>query len=90
MMWAETLRFFAFVAMMFSNSPWFSSPLITFFMMTVNSLCWGLASPANQAMLIDVSTREQRKMIYSITYWSNNIFIAIDGMAGAFLFKGFI
>lgn len=90
MVFAETLRLFAFIAMMFCNSPWFSSPLITFFMMTVNSICWGLAGPANQAMLIDVSKPEERKLMYSIMYWSNNLSIAIGGILGGFLFKTYL
>ncbi|MET3194577.1 MFS transporter [Bacillus sp. OAE603] len=90
MVFAETLRLFAFVAMMFCNSPWFFSPIITFFMMTVNSICWGLAGPANQAMLIDVSKPEERKLMYSIMYWSNNLSIAIGGIMGGFLFKTYL
>lgn len=90
MLFAETLRFLAFFTMMICNSPWFESPGITFAMMTVNSICWGLAGPANQAMLIDVSTPPQRKLMYSITYWANNLSIAIGGIIGAFLFKDYL
>lgn len=89
MVFAETLRLFAFVTMMICNSPWFTSPIITFFMMTINSICWGLAGPANQAMLIDVSKPEERKVMYSIMYWSNNLSIAIGGILGGFLFKSY-
>lgn len=84
---AESMRFLAFSTMMICNSPWLTAPLITFFMMTVNSVCWGLAGPANQAMLIDVSKPEERKTIYTIIYWANNLSIAIGGIAGGFLFK---
>ena len=84
---AEILRFLSYIAMAVANSPWFEWPLLTFFMMTVNSICWGLAGPANEAMLIDVSTPEQRKYMYSITYWANNLSIAIGGILGGFLFQ---
>ncbi|WP_166000406.1 MFS transporter [Bacillus sp. Cs-700] len=90
MLFAETLRFFAFLTMMICNSPWFESAAITFAMMTVNSICWGLAGPANQAMLIDVSTPPQRKLMYSISYWANNLSIAVGGILGAFLFKDYL
>ena len=90
MLFAETIRFFAFLTMMISNSPWFESPLLTFAMMTVNSICWGLAGPANQAMMIDVSTPPQRKLMYAITYWANNLSIAIGGIVGAFLFQDYL
>jgi DHA1 family multidrug resistance protein B-like MFS transporter len=56
-------------------------------MMTVNSICWGLSGPAGQAMLIDVSTPEQRKLMYSITYWATNFSIAAGGIVGGFFFK---
>lgn len=84
---AESLRFLAFVTMMICNSPWFTEPLITFFMMTVNSICWGLAGPANQAMLIDVSRPEERKSMYTIMYWANNLSIAFGGAIGGFMFR---
>ncbi|KQU24366.1 MFS transporter [Bacillus sp. Leaf75] len=90
MLKAETIRFLAFVVMTLCNSPWFQSPIITFFMMTLNSISWGLTGPATQAMLIDVSTPDQRKLIYSITYWSSNLSIAIGGIIGAFLFKDYL
>lgn len=87
MAFAEILRFSAFTTMALANSPWFDLPTLTFFMMTINSICWGLAGPANQAMLIDVSTPEQRKTIYSITYWATNFSIAAGGILGGFFFK---
>ncbi|MBN8190538.1 MFS transporter [Bacillus sp. NTK074B] len=90
MLMAESLRFLAFFTMMVCNSPWFESATVTFAMMTVNSICWGLAGPANQAMMIDVSTPPQRKLMYSITYWANNLSIAIGGIIGAFLFKDYL
>ncbi|WP_186576008.1 MDR family MFS transporter [Aquibacillus kalidii] len=90
MLFAELLRFLAFFTMMICNSPWFTSAVITFFMMTVNSVCWALAGPANQAMLIDVSTPDQRKLMYSIMYWANNLSIAIGGIIGAFLYKDYL
>nr|WP_048602114.1 MFS transporter [Rubeoparvulum massiliense] len=89
MVTAETIRFTAFVVMAFANSPFFYSAIITFLMMTVNSICWGLANPASQAMLIDVSTPEQRKFMYSISYWANNLSMAIGGAIGAFLFEDY-
>lgn len=90
MFWAECARFAAFFMMMVSNSPFFESPSITFMMMIINSICWGMAGPANDAMMIDVSTPEQRKLMYSITYWANNLSIAIGGILGALLFQHYL
>ncbi|WP_254391732.1 MFS transporter [Terribacillus sp. DMT04] len=76
--------------MMLSNSPWFESPAITYSMVMLNSLCWGLAGPANDAMLIDVSTPDQRRLIYSIGYWASNLSVALGGIAGAFMFENYL
>ena len=90
MMIAEILRLAAFITMAVCNSPWFESASLTYLMMTVNSICWGLAGPAEQAMLIDVSTTDQRKYMYSITYWSSNLSIALGGIVGAFMFQHYL
>lgn len=90
MLLAETLRLVAFFMMMVSNSPWFESPEITYGMIMLNSVCWGLAGPANDAMLIDVSTPDQRRLIYSIGYWASNLSIALGGIAGAFMFENYL
>ncbi|MEC0302769.1 MDR family MFS transporter [Terribacillus saccharophilus] len=90
MLLAETLRLVAFFMMMVSNSPWFESAEITYAMIMLNSICWGLAGPANDAMLIDVSTPDQRRLIYSIGYWASNLSIALGGIAGAFMFENYL
>ena len=76
--------------MMICNSPWFTSPLITFFMMMINTICWSLAEPASQAMLIDVSKPEERKYMFSIMYWGFNLSFALGGVLGGFLFKEYL
>ncbi|SDW74989.1 MFS transporter, DHA1 family, multidrug resistance protein B [Marininema mesophilum] len=89
-MYAEVIRLLAFVTMLICNSPWYESPLITFFMMTVNTICWGMVNPANDAMLIDASKPEQRKLMYSIVYWSFNLAVAIGGILGGFFFEKYM
>lgn len=84
---AELLRFLAFMTMMVFNSPWFHSPLITFLMFTIHTICSALIGPANQAMLIDVSKPDERKLMYTIMYWANNMSIALGGILGGLLFK---
>ncbi|MCK6257203.1 MFS transporter [Fictibacillus sp. KIGAM418] len=91
---AETLRFASVLIMAGANGPWVHSEMaaayITIAMMMVNSICWGLAGPAASAMLIDVSTPENRKFMYGITYWTNNLSIALGGLAGGYLFKDYL
>jgi DHA1 family multidrug resistance protein B-like MFS transporter len=81
------LRIGAYTLMAVANSPWFESPVITFLMMTVNSVCWGIGGPASRAMLIDVSTPENRKYVFAISYWFNNLSFAAGSIIGAFLIK---
>jgi DHA1 family multidrug resistance protein B-like MFS transporter len=90
MMLGEGLRFMAFVVMMICNSPWFNSPFITFLMMTVNTICWALTGPASMALLIDYTTMEDRKYVFSITYWANNLSIAVGSSLGGFLFQKYL
>lgn len=42
----------------------------------------GLINPAGEAMLIDVSTPENRSFMYSVSYWANNLSIMIGIMVG--------
>ncbi|MFC7373200.1 MDR family MFS transporter [Fictibacillus iocasae] len=81
------LRIGAYALMAAANSPWLESPVVTFLMMTVNSVCWGIGGPASRAMLIDLSTPENRKYVYAISYWLTNLSITAGSIAGAFLIK---
>ncbi|AYC30080.1 MDR family MFS transporter [Paenisporosarcina cavernae] len=87
---AEGIRFVSLIVMTIANSPWFESPMITFLMFLVSSICWGIVGPATDAMLIDVSKPPERKLMYAIMYWSANLSIAIGGTIGAFLFESYL
>ncbi|UFU00251.1 MFS transporter [Radiobacillus kanasensis] len=87
---AEVLRAASLIVMTLANSPWFESPTLTFFMFLVGSICWGIEGPATDAMLIDVSKPQERKLMYAIMYWSGNLSIALGGAVGAFLFEDFL
>jgi MFS transporter, DHA1 family, multidrug resistance protein B len=90
MVTAEVLRSVSLVIMTLANSPWFESPVLTFVMFLVGSICWGIEGPATDAMLIDVSKPAERKLMYAIMYWSANLSIAIGGAVGAFLFEDYL
>ncbi|MED1645545.1 MFS transporter [Brevibacillus agri] len=76
----------AFVVMTIANSPWLDSAWLTYAMMLLQSASNGMISPAADAMLIDVSTRENRPFMYSINYWASNLSIAIGSILGGLLF----
>jgi DHA1 family multidrug resistance protein B-like MFS transporter len=85
----EGLRFVAVLVMTICNSPWFQSPLITFLMMTVNTICWSMAGPASMALIIDYTTLEERKDVFSLGYWSHNLAFAAGSSFGGFLFENY-
>lgn len=69
------------------NSDYIDSAWLTFVFLLINSIGSGVMNPATEAMLIDVSTPENRKMMYSINYWAINLSIAIGAIFGGLLFE---
>ncbi|MGB8954858.1 MAG: MFS transporter, partial [Tumebacillaceae bacterium] len=90
MLLSETLVLASFLIMAAVNSPWMHSAAITLVMTIIMSAGAGLGLPANDAMLIDVTTAESRKAMYRITYWSNNLSVSIAGMIGGYLFGEYL
>ncbi|MHA7966259.1 MDR family MFS transporter [Paenibacillus sp. CAU 1782] len=83
---AQILRFAAVLIMMLASSPYLDSTWLTFSMLLLISIGNGLFNPAAEAMLIDVSTKENRAFIYSINFWAINLSISIGAPIGGFLF----
>ena len=86
MVTGECLKVLAFTGMMLANSPWFTSPLVTFLMMMIVGISRGLVNPAAEAMLIDVSTKETRAFMYAVNYWAVNMSMMIGLSIGGWFF----
>ncbi|MGG4443879.1 MDR family MFS transporter [Brevibacillus fortis] len=86
MVYGQWIQCFALFIMMAANSPWLDSAWLTFVMMLVQNASNGMINPAADAMLIDVSTKENRTYMYGINYWSNNLSIALGSVVGGLLF----
>lgn len=84
---AEAVWAFSCLMMALANSPWWSSPAVTFAMMLAISLCWGVHGPAVDGMMLDMTKPEERKFMYGFMYWANNLSMAFAGIVGAYLFK---
>jgi MFS transporter, DHA1 family, multidrug resistance protein B len=84
---SQIITVLAFLAMALANSPFYESAWLTFYMMLIHSLSSGLMGPASQAMLIDVSTKENRKYMYSINFWAVNFSYGLGIIFGGMLFK---
>ncbi|MED2184942.1 MFS transporter [Bacillus wiedmannii] len=85
----QSIQVISIACMGIANSDYIDSPWLTFIFMLVNSLGSGLMNPATEAMLIDVSTPENRKVMYSINYWAINLSIAIGAIFGGLLFENY-
>ncbi|WP_221563437.1 MFS transporter [Alkalihalobacillus sp. TS-13] len=87
MVTGEWMKVIGFVGMILANSPWYTSPWVTFSMMTIIGIASGLVNPAAEAMLIDVSTKETRAFMYAINYWAVNMSLMLGLIVGGFLYK---
>ncbi|KQL47009.1 MFS transporter [Brevibacillus choshinensis] len=86
MVYGEVAQCIAFILMALANSPILDSAWLTFAMMLVQNASNGMIGPAADAMLIDVSTKENRTFMYSINYWAVNLSIAIGSVLGGIWF----
>lgn len=87
MLRAEWVRLFSHVILALASSPWWDSAYVVFFMMVLAGICSGISAPAGKAMLIDVSTPENRRMMYSFNYWSTNASLMLGTMLGGLFFN---
>ncbi|MEM5627509.1 MFS transporter [Bacillus wiedmannii] len=81
---AEAINSIIFISMAIFNSDWILSPMITYILYIIHNVVAYSATPAAEAMLIDVSTPEVRKYVYSISYWVVNLAFGIGSIMGAF------
>ncbi|WP_258205783.1 MFS transporter [Paenibacillus radicibacter] len=89
MIQAEIVMLLGYAGMMLFNSPWLDSAWMTFVMMIIISAAGGIHSPANQAMLVDVTEPHTRKYMYQMMYWLRNIASAFAAVIGAYLFRDY-
>lgn len=45
-----------------------------------------MAMPANDSMIVDVTVTENRKLVYTVSYWATNLALAGGAMLGGFLY----
>lgn len=83
---SEAIVSIGFACVALVNSSLFTMPYITFFLFMAIYFFSGAAEPAYQALLIDVSSPDNRHSIYTYSYWLRNLAISIGGIIGAFLF----
>ncbi|WP_179032709.1 MFS transporter [Paenibacillus kribbensis] len=84
---SEKMRFITLLVLAISNSEVFVSPFVTCIMFIANTFLVGVSTPASEAIVVDVSTKETRKFVYGINYWATNLAIALGSIIGAFLYE---
>ncbi|UFJ43128.1 MFS transporter [Brevibacillus humidisoli] len=84
---SERYRFGSLLLLALVNSPWFELPLLSFFLFLINIVLISISTPANEALIIDASTQETRKYIYTISYWVTNFSLGIGTLIGSFFYN---
>lgn len=85
---AEAVGALTFGVMAAANADWWSSTLVVYLAYLVNKFAGSIALPANDSMIIDVTTPADRKDAYTINYWATNLAIACGGLFGGFFYNG--
>lgn len=85
---AELATFVTFGVMALGNSAWVASPLVVYLAYLVNKFAASVALPANDAMIVDVTTPEIRKGVYTVNFWATNVALAVGALLGALLYDG--
>lgn len=83
---AELIIFLGFIGVAFANSPWYLSPYVTFVFFLFIQFSSGSSLPVYQALIIDITSPEDRRTVYTYSYWIRNTAFAIGSLIGAFLF----
>ncbi|MEU3609664.1 MFS transporter [Streptomyces sp. NPDC035033] len=81
--------FLSYVGLALVNSPLLHSGPATYALYLSAACMAGLALPANEAMIVDVSTPESRTAVYTINYWVINVAFMLGSLVGGFFYEGY-
>ncbi|MGV2622434.1 UNVERIFIED_CONTAM: MFS transporter [Halobacillus marinus] len=90
MVWAEIGSAFTFFIIAWLNSPWLDAPYLTYSFFIFGMFFGGLIGPVSQAMVLDVTSSEHRRYVFTLLYWVGNISSAVAGVIGAVLFQQYL
>lgn len=82
MILSEIVRFFAVFTMFLESTALFDSAMVVYFAMAINSIASGISGPAGEALIVDSSSSEERKYIYTIDYWLWNLSLLAGSVIG--------
>lgn len=84
---AEAGAAVTFAVMAVADSPVLGSAALVYLGYLVNKFAASVALPANDAMIVDLTSPETRKNVYTINFWATNMALAIGALLGAVLYS---
>ncbi len=84
---AELAVFVTFGLMAAANTDRWSSATMVYVAFLLNKFAASVSLPAHDAMIVDVTTPEIRKQVYTIIYWAVNLALASGALLGAWLYS---
>ncbi len=73
-----------------ANSNFFFDPWITFLGFLILNFGFGFFNTASQAMIVDLTTSENRREVYSIQYWIINFAILLGSGLSGWFFRDYL
>ena len=74
----------------FANSSFYFNPWVTFLGFLIINFGFGFFNTASQAMIVDLTTSENRRVVYSIQYWIINFAIMIGSGLSGWFFRDYL
>lgn len=90
MVYTELIKIIIFIGFMIGTSNKFFSPILISLCFIMRNFFNGLYSPASEAMLLDVSLPNERKDMFRMIYWINNLSLAFGAVLGSVFFKNYM
>lgn len=87
MIWGTSIQVLGSVGALLANVPGHANPWLTFLGFLLISFGFNFDVTAGSAMIIDDSTPENRKTVFMLNYWAQNLSVIIGAALGAWLFK---
>lgn len=87
MTWGTSIQALGSVIALLSNVPGHANPWTTFLGFLLISFGFNFDVTAGSAMIIDDSIPENRKVVFMLNYWAQNLSVIIGAALGAWLFK---
>lgn len=90
MLAGSTLLIVGYLIAALVNSPLGTNPVLAFVGFLLARVGGSLSDPAEQAMMIDASTPQNRRFVYAMLYWVINISVMLGAAIGGWFFRDYL